>query len=617
MKSEKQRIGPAARPVMAPTEPRDKPRPGDTVKSPLGFGRETVESIVVAFTLALLFRAFEAEAFVIPTGSMAPTLMGRHKDLVCESCGRDFRVGCSAEEDEQSQSLRTEQSRLERELDSLKSVVADSSSGPRDREAARRRVAMLESDRGPLAQLRTRLAGKMVPAAKCPNCGHSTRLVEGAGGELAYDSRYPSFNGDRILVTKFAYEFAEPRRWDVVVFKYPEDAKTNYIKRLVGLPRETVSIAAGDIWTNRGAEPPHIARKPADRLLAMLQCVHDSRFVSPELRKAGWPLSWADWSKPDREAAAAWKTDDEGRSYTVACADAEAAATLRYRHFLPNGEEWTAVLAGESLAGQARPRLIDDFQPYNAIATRPHWVGDLAVECELESRGPGGSLSLDLVEAGKAHRCTFDLATGDVKLAFAGAEQMDIPKARTRVRGMGAWKILFANVDDELSLFVDGRKVEFDRPTIWSRSIEDAEADQPYDGEIEPGMNQSGDLAPIGIKVIGATVRVADLRVLRDVFYIGALDVGARPGELIERERLEFPLEADQFFVLGDNSAASKDSRMWIEGHHVDRNLLIGKALAIFWPHAVPASWSIPVKIGGSEVRLPSWPNFARMGFVR
>ena len=54
------------------------------------------------FTLALLFRAFEAEAFVIPTGSMAPALMGRHKDLVCEECGRDYRVGCSAEEDDQS-----------------------------------------------------------------------------------------------------------------------------------------------------------------------------------------------------------------------------------------------------------------------------------------------------------------------------------------------------------------------------------------------------------------------------------------------------------------------------------------------------------------------------------
>ena len=48
-------------------------------------GRETFESIVVAFVLAFLFRAFEAEAFVIPTGSMAPTLYGRCC-LVAERC---------------------------------------------------------------------------------------------------------------------------------------------------------------------------------------------------------------------------------------------------------------------------------------------------------------------------------------------------------------------------------------------------------------------------------------------------------------------------------------------------------------------------------------------------
>jgi signal peptidase I len=40
------------------------------------------------------------------------------------------------------------------------------------------------------------------------------RLVKEQGQEIAYDPRYPSFNGDRILVTKFAYEFSEPRRWD-------------------------------------------------------------------------------------------------------------------------------------------------------------------------------------------------------------------------------------------------------------------------------------------------------------------------------------------------------------------------------------------------------------------
>ncbi len=40
--------------------------------------RETIESIAVAIILALLFRGFVAEAFVIPTGSMAPALMGEH-----------------------------------------------------------------------------------------------------------------------------------------------------------------------------------------------------------------------------------------------------------------------------------------------------------------------------------------------------------------------------------------------------------------------------------------------------------------------------------------------------------------------------------------------------------
>ena len=130
-------------------------------------------------------------------------------------------------------------------------------------------------------------------------------------------------------------------------------------------------------------------------------------------------------------------------------------------------------------------------------------------------------------------------------------------------------------------------------------------------------MNQSGDLSPAGVTALAAEVRVSRLRILRDVFYISAHDIGARAGEFIERPRLEFPLEADQFFVLGDNSAASKDSRLWVEGHHIDRTLLIGKALAVFWPHAVPTRWNMPLKIGGTEVRLPSWPNFARMRFVR
>ncbi len=57
--------------------------------------RDTVEAIVVAFILALVVRGFEAQAFVIPTGSMAPTLMGRHKEVACPQCGFVYAVNAS------------------------------------------------------------------------------------------------------------------------------------------------------------------------------------------------------------------------------------------------------------------------------------------------------------------------------------------------------------------------------------------------------------------------------------------------------------------------------------------------------------------------------------------
>jgi len=97
---------------------------------------------------------------------------------------------------------------------------------------------------------------------------------------------------------------------------------------------------------------------------------------------------------------------------------------------------------------------------------------------------------------------------------------------------------------------------------------------------------------------------------------ITAVDVEGN-GRVIEDDALEFPLADGQYLMLGDNSAASKDSRLWLDGHHVDRRLLIGKALVVFWPHAVPASWSLPLRFRGWDLRLPSWPNFGRMRFVR
>ena len=549
---------------------------GDVVRDSRGHGRETVESVVVAFTLALVFKAFEAEAFVIPTGSMAPALMGRHKDLVCEACGEAFRVGCSSEVDE--------------------------------------------------------AAGRVDPAkaprrGDCPTCGRVQDLDRRT--VAWHDPRLDSFNGDRILVDKIAYDFRRPARWDVVVFKYPEDAKINYIKRLVGLPGETVTIAGGDIWTTGDGGPPAIARKPVDTLVAMLQCVHDSRHVAADLAHAGWPTAWADWSAAGDAATRAWETPDEGRSFAVACG-ADETARLRFRRLLPTAADWTAAASGGPTIAAPEPVLIGDFQPYNsgqrarlgrlAGSDVPidgeHWVGDLAVELELESRGPAGRVTLDLVEAGVVHACTIDLADGTATFTREDPAGPVEATARTGVRGRGRWRLLFANVDDELALFVDGGRVACDRPTTWVRSVADAQAAQPAVTGGRPGDTARGDLSPVGITVRGADVRIDGLRVLRDVHYIFVRNT-KQPGAVADGDRSKFTLAADEYFMLGDNSAFSADSRFWPSGHQVGRHLIVGRALAVFWPHAVPTGWSIPLKISTWELRLPFLPNFARMRFVR
>jgi signal peptidase I len=56
--------------------------------------------------------------------------------------------------------------------------------------------------------------------------------------------------GDRILVNKFIYKFKKPERGDIIVFLSPEDKKKDFIKRLVGLPGETVEISNGTILIN-------------------------------------------------------------------------------------------------------------------------------------------------------------------------------------------------------------------------------------------------------------------------------------------------------------------------------------------------------------------------------
>lgn len=64
-------------------------------------------------------------------------------------------------------------------------------------------------------------------------------------------SMEPNFHhGEYLLITKLPYRFGEPNRGDVVVFRYPRDPRVNYIKRIIGLPGETLRIQKGRIYIN-------------------------------------------------------------------------------------------------------------------------------------------------------------------------------------------------------------------------------------------------------------------------------------------------------------------------------------------------------------------------------
>lgn len=57
-------------------------------------------------------------------------------------------------------------------------------------------------------------------------------------------------DGDNLIVDKITYRFSDPKRYDIIVFPFRYEEKVYYIKRIIGLPGETVQIVDGNIYIN-------------------------------------------------------------------------------------------------------------------------------------------------------------------------------------------------------------------------------------------------------------------------------------------------------------------------------------------------------------------------------
>ena len=76
------------------------------------------------------------------------------------------------------------------------------------------------------------------------------------------NSRVPSasmentiMTNDRIIGLRMAYLFSDPQRGDIVIFKFPDDEKVYYVKRIIGIPGDTVDIINGKVYLNNSKTP--------------------------------------------------------------------------------------------------------------------------------------------------------------------------------------------------------------------------------------------------------------------------------------------------------------------------------------------------------------------------
>jgi signal peptidase I len=547
--------------------------------------KDTIESILVAFILAFVFRAFIVEAFVIPTGSMATTLMGAHMRLTCADCGREYQVNYSA--------------------------------------------AQSDGD-VPRAAIMTNMP-------RCDNCRFEYRPTQPGPVQIHY--------GDRILVLKYLYLLEEPRRWDVVVFKNPQDRageySQNYIKRLVGKPGEQVMNLDGDVYVRSSQrEKWTVQTKPRIVQDALWRIVYDADHLPGQAapktagpsdanpRRIGFS-PYVRWNEPWKEKTAdsGWRIG--GRSFTFA--SPQGAGTLRFDPHANAGRAWEPF---------------GDWLAYNWDTTghrrrHDYTVSDLKLSMYYERQSGDGPLRLHLTKLGQTF--TAELLPGRALLYRRSAglshevDETDLGDRLVEVGlngiASGAMRIDFANVDYRVALRINDQEVLATTPAQYAPVLDPERPDSlvVLDRKRRNGVDPSPfPLPDARVSAARQTCSITHLSLWRDVYYTpaygtdsGSLKRGDYDTYVVLKRRGEGdPAQDDEYFVLGDNSASSLDGRLWpentaislardedlkVDAGRVPGRFLIGKAFFVYWPAGYRfLSDGMPSII----------PNFGQMRFI-
>lgn len=511
---------------------------------------------MIAFVMAFVFRGFVIEAFLIPTGSMAPTMLGAHMRFQSPETGYNWTVGPWFPPGGQPEPIQGEQGRH------------------------------------PPVRVTDPMTGLAQP-----------RPATSSGIELQRVN-VPRRSGDRIFVLKYLYSLFDPARFDVVVFKNPTNPDENFIKRLLGLPGEQVALVDGDVfarqpradddpdanpWTLPGWE---IQRKPERAQREAWYRVFDSRFAPPN---------------PSRPFRVPWRSDERG--WTIG-----NAQSYRYEGTSPTELVWDTNLWP-----------ITDFLPYNEIdppgrgrspfqSINRFPTSDLRLVAGVEPDEAGVRVEAIVEARGHEFRAVID--DRQVRL-----EKRPGPASSWQTLGEGSLrrplppgsvtKVEFWHVDQSLSLWVEGRRVAFGTYD-WSPAERIRHATgEPLEEVLDLGpaaLTDSRNYRPArpSWRFSGGSLTLHNVALWRDFYFQpimypptnanrGRHGSANTPG-LATHPATTPTLGPDQFYVCGDNSAASADSRLWDEPDPwvaeliddspgvVHRDLMIGKAFFVYFP---------------------------------
>lgn len=488
--------------------------------------RRLLEVGVVLIVAVVITRVFIAEAYIVPTGSMAPALAGNHKSTTCPCCGFPIMVGHQGYNP----------------LDG----------GSEEEREARRHYQ----------------------DACCPNCGWEQLHLE----------QVAECPGDRLLVHKHLFEVRPPRRWEMVVFRNPQVERNyladTYIKRVVGLPGERLFISDGDVYING-----EIARKTLGEFRAMRLPVFVNDY---QPRDGDKQPRWFGWDRQSR-----WQPEDGGRRFHI---DARATKAdfdwLCYRHLVRDREDGKVHWLEDD---------IKDVAGYNGGHVQERRVHDLLLDADLRCKGAGW-LAVAVTDG-------HDDVLIEIPLGLTGMATVRNVSANRRFSDKPPPPVVSLScqinvdqplhleaglVDRRLLLALNGKEIfgNIDLPTVLPAR----------DRHGLRGPLALGGAGPVSLGVYGLEADVMHLRLFRDIHYTERNGRSVYPNAITK----VVELQAGEFFMLGDNSANSYDSRCW-QSPVVREEYLVGKAFLVHLPTRL-LEWQ---QFG--EPRAMAVPDWSRM----